>query len=111
VDSILEIKFNKSLRYLDKGKIDDGKKLLEEIIEISKNENKKIYYIKASTIIGEINFDNGKIIEAKKHLIKALETKLEDENDDIVDYEKRICNELLIKILEIENNGVRGHSI
>jgi tetratricopeptide (TPR) repeat protein len=111
MDNTLVLKFNKSLRLLDKGKTDDAKKLLEEIIEISKVENNKIFYIKATTVIGELFFNNGKIIEAKYYFEKALETKLEDDNDDVADYEKQICTELLNEIIELEKNGAREHGL
>ena len=96
MDKNMENKFMKALMYLDRNKIDIAKNILNEILGISKINGKQLYYIKANTVLGELYFRENNNIMAEKHLLEALNT--EDKSDDILEYEKKICKELLDEI-------------
>jgi Tfp pilus assembly protein PilF len=96
MDKNIENKFTKALMYLDRNKTDIAKNILNEILEISKTDGNKLYYVKINTVLGELYFRENDNIIAKKYLLNALNT--DNESDDILDYEKKICKELLEEI-------------
>jgi Tfp pilus assembly protein PilF len=96
MDRNIENKFTKALMYLDRNKMEIAKNILDEILETSKNDGNKLYYIKINAVLGEMYFRENNNIMAKKHLLEALNT--EDKSDDTLDYEREICKELLDKI-------------
>jgi predicted Zn-dependent protease len=91
----LEIRFNKALRFLDFGKIEQASDILNEIISESKTLQDSLFFIRASCVLGELLFSNGKINEAKQHLINVVNTPYEN---DVVDYEKSIASDILNQI-------------
>lgn len=84
--------------YLDRNEIDNAKKILNKILDISKENNNKLYYIKINTVLGELNYNEGNTEIAKKHLLDAININYNNEYDDILDYEIQLCKNILNKI-------------
>lgn len=91
----IENQFNKALRLLDFGKIEKASDILNEIIIEAKKEQNYLFFIRASCVLGELLFSNGKAEEAKQHLINAVSTPYEN---DVVDYEKSVASNILSQI-------------
>jgi hypothetical protein len=91
----IENSFTKALMFLDRGKTDKAKIILDGILENSKENNNKLYYIKINTVLGELNYNEGNIEIAKKYLLNVINTQLDSEYDDILDYEIKLCKKLL----------------
>jgi Tfp pilus assembly protein PilF len=92
----IENQFIKALMYLDRNKTNIAKNILEKTLEITRQENNQLYYIKINTVLGELYFNEENNIKAKEYLLEALNTKYEE--DDVLNYEKEKCKELLNKI-------------
>jgi hypothetical protein len=99
MDKNIENNFNKALMFLDRGKTDKAKIILNELLETSK-EN-KLFVIKINTVMGELNYNEGNIEIAKKYLLDAAYIQLDTEYDDIINYEIELCKKLLNEIGEI----------
>jgi len=97
----VENNFNKALMYLDRGKIDIAKNILEEILEISKTNHNPLYCIRANTVLGELYYNENNKVKAKKYLMDAVNTIYID-GDDLVDYEKKVCENLMTKIRDLQ---------
>jgi predicted Zn-dependent protease len=91
----IENQFNKALRLLDFGKIEKASDILNEIIIEATKEQNYLFFIRASCVLGELLFSNGKAEEAKQHLINVVSTPYEN---DVVDYEKSVASNILIQI-------------
>ncbi|MDR2153241.1 MAG: hypothetical protein LBO72_10500 [Helicobacteraceae bacterium] len=92
----LNNKFNKALFYLDKGKIAEAKTILNEALE--KTKDNSWFCVRINTVLGDLYFREGDIPNARKHLNEALNTPLDEDMDDLVDYELELCKEILNKI-------------
>ena len=90
----LENQFNKALLLLDFGKTEKAIDILNDIINQSHKEN-KLFFIRASCILGELSFSMGKMEDANKHLLNVMNTPYKD---DTLDYEKSIASDILSKI-------------
>jgi hypothetical protein len=91
----VENQFNKALRLLDFGKIEKASGILNEIIIEAKKEQNSLFFIRASCVLGELLFSNGKTEEAKQHLINVINTPY---GNDVVDYEKSVASNILSQI-------------
>ena len=68
--------FNKALFYLDKGRYEEGEKLLNQAIESSEN---KYEIIEIQACRAELLYEMGKYAEAEKCINYVLENTSEDE--------------------------------
>jgi hypothetical protein len=91
----IENQFNKALRLLDFGKIEKASEILNEIIIEARKEQNSLFFIRASCVLGELLFSNGKTEEAKQHLVDVVNTPYEN---DVVDYEKSVASNILDQI-------------
>jgi hypothetical protein len=91
----IENQFNKALRLLDFGKIEKASEILNEIIIEARKEQNFLFFIRASCVLGELLFSNGKTEEAKQYLVDAVNTPYEN---DVVDYEKSVASNILDQI-------------
>jgi tetratricopeptide (TPR) repeat protein len=81
--------------YLDRNNIDKAKTILNKILDISKEYDNKLYCIKINTVLGELNYNEGNIEIAKKHLLDAININNDTEYDDTLDYEIQLCKNIL----------------
>jgi tetratricopeptide (TPR) repeat protein len=100
IEKNIENNFNKALMFLDCGKTDKAKIILNEILETSKKNNNKLFIIKINTVLGELNYNEGNIEIAKKCLSDAMNMQLDTKYDDILNYEIELCKKLLNEIGE-----------
>lgn len=91
----IENLFNKALHLLDFGKMEKASEILIEIITKTKKENDSLFFIRASCVLGELLFSNGKIEEARKHLLNVINSSYDN---DVVDYEKSVASDILHQI-------------
>lgn len=91
----LENQFNKALRLLDFGKIEKGEVILDEIIIKAQKEENMLFFIRASCVLGELLFLNGKIEEARSHLLNVINAAYEN---DVVAYEKSVALSILNRL-------------
>lgn len=87
--------FNKSLKYLDFGKLGKGEDCLKKAIQLAENENDIVTLIKAFCCYGDLLCFMGKKAEAKPYLERVVSYK---SDDDVLDYEVSRARELLLDI-------------
>jgi tetratricopeptide (TPR) repeat protein len=97
-DKNIENNFLKALMYLDRNKTDRAKTILNKILEISKENDNKLYYVKINTVLGELNYNEGNTEIAKRHLLDAININYDNGYGDILDYEIQLCKNILNKI-------------
>ena len=68
-----ELLFYKALRLLDMGKTEQASKILKSIAETAEKEN-NLFFIRASCVLGELQFATGRHNEARKYLTQVIET-------------------------------------
>ena len=63
-----ELLFYKALRLLDMGKTEQASKILESIIAETVKKGNNLFFIRASCVLGELQFATGRHNEARKYL-------------------------------------------
>ena len=97
-DINIENEFIKALMYLDRNNIDKAKTILTKILEVSKANNNKLYFIRINTVLGELNYNEGNTEIAKKYLLDAININCDSEYDDVLDYEIQLCKNIYSKL-------------
>lgn len=69
-----ELLFYKALRLLDMGKTEQASKILKSIIAETAEKENNLFFIRASCVLGELQFATGRHNEARKYLTQVIET-------------------------------------
>ena len=89
-----EQSFQKALLLLDQNKLDDGEKLLREIVENSKADN-SLLFSRASCCLGELLHRVGRQDEAIPFLKKVVLSESDDLCKDVLGFEIQQAKKLL----------------
>ncbi|NIG55091.1 hypothetical protein [Chitinophaga sp. Cy-1792] len=94
----LDAAFRKALIYLDTGKDEAAKELLDAIYEESLATDDALHLVQSSCALGQYYYNRDEFIQARHYLNITVSTQLEEGLDDLLAYEINVANELLLEL-------------